>query len=46
MGDSTADFLPSEDGYGEVEVRVVATSGADDILSQVTPSVTLTREEC
>ena len=40
MGDSTADFLASEDGDGEVVVRVVATTGADEILNPVTPSDT------
>ena len=37
MGDSTADFLASEDGDGEVEVRVVANPGADNFLASVTP---------
>ena len=39
-GDSTADFLASKDGDGEVVVRVVATTSADEIINQVTPSVT------
>jgi len=40
MGDSTADFLASEDEEDGIQVRVVADPGVNDILAPVTSNVT------